>query len=122
MELRDLIREARINKCSDLHITAGAEVGVRRYGELQLLDIKPTAEETEKMLFSVLRADDISDTEPVGSADDCTQIAGVLHAVQCQQQIVWWVRQGVLRLFKHTDNALWMAELRHLFDGCFARF
>ena len=59
MELRDLIREARINKCSDLHITAGAEVGVRRYGELQLLDIKPTAEETEKMLFSVLREDDI---------------------------------------------------------------
>ena len=50
MELVELIRKARSVQCSDLHITAGDFVAVRRFGELKLLDIKPTIEETEKML------------------------------------------------------------------------
>jgi len=41
MELKELIKYARDNKCSDLHITAGEAVAVRKYGELELLDITP---------------------------------------------------------------------------------
>ena len=44
MELKELIKYARDNKCSDLHITAGEAVAVRKYGELQLLDITPSIE------------------------------------------------------------------------------
>ena len=39
MELKELIKYARDNRCSDLHITAGEAVAVRKYGELELLDI-----------------------------------------------------------------------------------
>ena len=59
MELVELIRKARSVQCSDLHITAGDFVAVRRFGELKLLDIKPTIEETEKMLFDILNDEDI---------------------------------------------------------------
>ena len=59
MELKELIRKARSVQCSDLHITAGDFVAVRRFGELKLLDIKPTVEETEKMLFDILNDEDI---------------------------------------------------------------
>ena len=38
MELKELIKYARDNRCSDLHITAGEAVAVRKYGELELLD------------------------------------------------------------------------------------
>ena len=60
MELVELIRKARSVQCSDLHITAGDFVAVRRFGELKLLDIKPTIEETEKMLFDILNDEDIN--------------------------------------------------------------
>lgn len=54
MELKELIKYARDNRCSDLHITAGEAVAVRKYGELELLDITPSIEETEDMIFSIL--------------------------------------------------------------------
>ena len=54
MELKELIKYARDNRCSDLHITAGEAVAVRKYGELELLDITPSIEETEEMIFSIL--------------------------------------------------------------------
>ena len=59
MELKELIKYARDNKCSDLHITAGEAVAVRKYGELQLLDITPSIEEAEEMIFSILGDEDI---------------------------------------------------------------
>lgn len=57
MELKQLIRKARSVQCSDLHITAGDFVAVRRFGELKLIDIKPTIEETEKccLIFLMMR-------------------------------------------------------------------
>ena len=40
MNLADLIAEARAEKCSDLHITAGTAVAVRRYGQLYIKEGK----------------------------------------------------------------------------------
>ncbi len=59
MELIDLVRFAKKENCSDLHITSGSAVCVRRYGELKMLDLIPTAEETERMLMAVLNEDEI---------------------------------------------------------------
>lgn len=59
MDLNVLIDEARKQKCSDLHITAGTAVAVRRYGVLYMLDEKPTLEESEQMIYSMLNDDEI---------------------------------------------------------------
>ncbi len=59
MELKELIRRAREKNCSDLHITAGEAVAVRRFGELKLLDIVPSIEEAEEMIYSILDENDI---------------------------------------------------------------
>ena len=63
MELKELIKYARDNRCSDLHITAGEAVAVRKYGELELLDITPSIEETEEMIFSILGDEDIQNVQ-----------------------------------------------------------
>ncbi|MBQ0041969.1 MAG: PilT/PilU family type 4a pilus ATPase [Lachnospiraceae bacterium] len=60
MNLADLIAEARAEKCSDLHITAGTAVAVRRYGQLYIKeDIKPTIDESESMIYSLLSPQEI---------------------------------------------------------------
>lgn len=59
MQLSELIKEARENNCSDLHITAGTAVAVRRYGVLHMLDEVPTLEESERMIFSMLTEEEI---------------------------------------------------------------
>lgn len=60
MTLAELIRMAREDECSDLHLTAGTAVAVRRYGVLKILeDISPSLEDMEKMIFSLLDDQDI---------------------------------------------------------------
>ncbi|MCQ2523513.1 MAG: PilT/PilU family type 4a pilus ATPase [Lachnospiraceae bacterium] len=59
MTLQELIANARKDNCSDLHITAGTEVAVRRYGVLHVLDILPTLEEAEGMILSLLSNEEI---------------------------------------------------------------
>lgn len=59
MELNELIKMARDSKCSDLHLTAGTNVAIRRYGELRVLNIEPTIQETEDMIFSLLNEEDV---------------------------------------------------------------
>ena len=49
---------ARAKGCSDLHITAGTSLAIRRYGELIVLededDYIPTIQESEDMILSLL--------------------------------------------------------------------
>lgn len=54
MDLNQLIQNARADRCSDLHLTAGTEIAVRRFGQLKILNIRPTLEETEQMILSLL--------------------------------------------------------------------
>ncbi|SEP98794.1 twitching motility protein PilT [Lachnospiraceae bacterium RM5] len=58
MDVFSLIKQARENGCSDLHITAGTAVAVRKYGELFMLDQVPTLEESEEMILSLLKEDE----------------------------------------------------------------
>ena len=53
--LSELLEQARRDNCSDVHITAGTAIALRRYGELMILsDQVPTLEESERMIFSML--------------------------------------------------------------------
>ena len=58
-KLGKLIDEAREKKCSDLHITAGTAIAMRRYGVLHMLNEVPTLEESEEMILSMLSEDEI---------------------------------------------------------------
>lgn len=59
MNITDIILQARKDQCSDLHITAGTAVAVRRFGVLKVLDICPSLEESEQMIYSLLSPSDI---------------------------------------------------------------
>ncbi|MCR5425788.1 MAG: PilT/PilU family type 4a pilus ATPase [Lachnospiraceae bacterium] len=52
--MRELLMYARNEDCSDIHITAGMQVAVRRYKELYYLDDTPTITEAEDMIFSLV--------------------------------------------------------------------
>lgn len=58
MEINELIKFARDMDCSDLHITAGTAIAVRKYGDLKILegetDYKPSLMEAEALILSLL--------------------------------------------------------------------
>ena len=58
MEINDLFNQARKMDCSDLHITAGTALAVRRYGVLNILededDYIPSLSEAEALILSML--------------------------------------------------------------------
>lgn len=54
MVIEDLISYAAENECSDLHITAGTNLAIRRFGKLKILDSTPTVDESKDMIYSLL--------------------------------------------------------------------
>lgn len=54
MNFVDLIEEAKMDNCSDVHITVGTSIARRRYGKLEMLPEIPTAEESTAMIFEIL--------------------------------------------------------------------
>ena len=58
-DFRELVEYAKANNCSDIHITVGTNVAIRRYGELRILEPAPTAEESRNMIYSFLEQDQI---------------------------------------------------------------
>lgn len=59
MTFVELIESARRDGCSDVHITVGTALAVRKFGVLHVLDIVPTPEESEAMIFECLTENDI---------------------------------------------------------------
>lgn len=54
MDLNQFIKDARADRCSDIHITAGTEVAVRRFGQLKILNVRPSLEEATQIILSLL--------------------------------------------------------------------
>ena len=54
MTFEQLVKYARDNECSDIHITVGTNLAIRRFGTLMILDDVPTADESREMIFSIL--------------------------------------------------------------------
>ncbi|MCR5199521.1 MAG: PilT/PilU family type 4a pilus ATPase [Saccharofermentans sp.] len=63
MTLNELMDYAISEDCSDVHITVGTNLAVRRYGTLHILEDKPTAEESLKMIYDILSEENVKRIE-----------------------------------------------------------
>lgn len=54
MTFYDLIERAKLEGCSDVHITVGTSIAFRKYGKLEMLSPIPTAEESEQIIMETL--------------------------------------------------------------------
>lgn len=54
MTLDQLLEYAASNECSDIHITVGTHLAVRRFGTLQIIDPEPTMEEAKAMIYELM--------------------------------------------------------------------
>ncbi len=59
MTFVDLIEEAKMDGCSDVHITVGTSIARRRYGKLEMLEPIPTAQESTNLIIECLTQDQI---------------------------------------------------------------
>ena len=59
MEFEELINMAIASNCSDVHITAGTSLALRRYGVLTMLPEVPSMEESERMILGGLSPEDL---------------------------------------------------------------
>lgn len=67
MSFEELMAFAIGTECSDVHITVGTHLAVRRYGTLEILPECPTAEESRNMIFAILTQEQV---EKVTSGED----------------------------------------------------
>ncbi len=67
MTFEELMAYAINTECSDIHITVGTHLAVRRFGTLEILPECPTAEESRNMIFAIL---DQQQVEKVTSGED----------------------------------------------------
>ncbi len=63
MTFEELMDYAIEQDCSDVHITVGTNLAVRRYGTLHILDERPSAEESLAMIYTILSNDEIQRVE-----------------------------------------------------------
>ncbi len=63
MTFEQLMDYAVEQNCSDVHITVGTNLAVRRYGVLHILDACPTPEESLAMIYTILSNDEIKRVE-----------------------------------------------------------
>ena len=59
MEFKELFEIAKNSNCSDIHITAGTNLAMRRYGSLKILEPAPSAEESRNMIYSILEPEQV---------------------------------------------------------------
>ncbi len=59
MDFKELVEYAKKMDCSDIHITVGTNLAIRRYGELEILEPAPSAEESRNMIFSILNQEQV---------------------------------------------------------------
>ena len=57
MTFSELLEMATDINCSDIHITVGTSLALRRYGELRILEPAPSAQESKDMIYSILDED-----------------------------------------------------------------
>ncbi len=63
MTFEQLMDYAVEQNCSDVHITVGTNLAVRRYGVLHILDACPTPEESLAMIYTILSNEEIKRVE-----------------------------------------------------------
>ncbi len=54
MDFVELINWANSEGCSDVHITVGTAIAIRKFGKLEMIEPVPSAAESEEMILSGL--------------------------------------------------------------------
>lgn len=67
MNFYELIEHAKREEASDVHITVGTAIALRRFGNLEIMKPAPTADESTELIFSELSEDQI---EKVKNGED----------------------------------------------------
>lgn len=60
MKFDELLQYAIVNECSDIHITVGTHLAVRRFGTLQIIDPEPSREEARAMIDELMTPEQIA--------------------------------------------------------------
>lgn len=63
MTFEELIDHARREEASDIHITVGTAIALRRFGKLEIMKPAPTAEESTRLIYSALTEEQKADVE-----------------------------------------------------------
>ena len=59
MTFEQLLDYALETNCSDIHITVGTHLAVRRHGTLQIIDPEPTMDEARALIGELLTQDQL---------------------------------------------------------------
>lgn len=60
MTFDELLNYAIVNECSDIHITVGTHLAVRRFGTLQIINPEPTMEEARALIDELMTPEQIA--------------------------------------------------------------
>ena len=60
MTFRELIDYAKKEEASDVHVTVGTNIALRRFGNLEIMEPAPSAEESTELIFSELSEEQIA--------------------------------------------------------------
>ena len=60
MTFRELIDYAKKEEASDVHVTVGTNIALRRFGTLEIMEPAPSAEEATELIFSELNEEQIA--------------------------------------------------------------
>ena len=60
MTFRELIDYAKKEEASDVHVTVGTNIALRRFGNLEIMEPTPSAEEATELIFSELSEEQIA--------------------------------------------------------------
>ena len=99
MDFKELVEYAKQNECSDIHITVGTNLAIRRFGTLQILEPAPSVEESRNMIFSVL---------------DQEQVDTVMKGKDLDVGVMLWDGTRIRANIYHQRNNL-AASIRILF-------
>lgn len=71
IQIDDLIRQARRQRCSDIHITPGQPVSFRRIGKLEQAELILNSGETETLIRSILSENKLNELKQGKDLDFC---------------------------------------------------
>ena len=112
MTFRELIDYAKKEEASDVHVTVGTNIALRRFGNLEIMEPAPSAEEATELIFSELSEEQIAQVKAGEDLDfalmtkDGTRLrANIYHQRISQRHIVSCVRR-----FRHFRNYMFRMQ------------
>ena len=113
MTFRELIDYAKKEEASDVHVTVGTNIALRRFGKLEIMEPAPSAEEATELIFSELNEEQIAQVKAGEDLDfalmtkDGTRLRAniSIREIISQRHIVSCVRR-----FRHFRNYMFRMQ------------